>query len=154
MSKRSSLRVLLDTSFILPFLGFRTNREVMEAIPLLRECEVYYSELSILEALWKIVKKVRDEKDLEVVLLGLELLQRDLKRVDLDPRAVRIAVEMYAAGHRDMIDNLLYGAALSKGLRFLSVDEELRKFVASRSLEDVFIDPRDLRRELGRDIYR
>ncbi len=154
MSKRSSLRVLLDTSFILPFLGFRTNREVMEAIPLLRECEVYYSELSILEALWKIVKKVRDERDLEVVLLGLELLQQDLKRVDLDPRAVRIAVEMYAVGHRDMVDNLLYGAALSEGLKFLSIDEELRKFIESRGLEDVFIDPRDLRRELGRDIYR
>jgi len=53
---RGGLRVILDTSFLLPFLGIRTDEPVMEALPRLRGHELYYSELSVLEALWKIVK--------------------------------------------------------------------------------------------------
>jgi predicted nucleic acid-binding protein len=64
---RKILRILLDTSFTLPFLGFKTSEVVMKALPRLRGHELYYSDLSILEALWKIVKVVKRE-DLAVVL--------------------------------------------------------------------------------------
>jgi hypothetical protein len=45
------LRILLDTSFTLPFLGFKTSEAVMKALPRLREHELYYSDLSATEVL-------------------------------------------------------------------------------------------------------
>jgi hypothetical protein len=37
-------------------MGFKTDEVVMNCVEKLREHEVYYSELSILEALWRITK--------------------------------------------------------------------------------------------------
>jgi len=48
---RKSLRILPDISFTLPFLGFRTSEAVAKALPRLRGHELYYSDLSVLEAL-------------------------------------------------------------------------------------------------------
>ena len=45
--------MLLDTSFLTPFLGLATDEAMMESLPRLKEMELFYSELSILEAMWK-----------------------------------------------------------------------------------------------------
>jgi hypothetical protein len=61
--------VLLNTSFLTPFLGLATDEAMMESLPRLKEMELFYSELSILEAMWKIAKVVKKE-DLSVVWRG------------------------------------------------------------------------------------
>ena len=124
---RKSLRILLDTSFILPFLGFKTSEAVMKALPRLRGHELYYSDLSILEALWKVVKVVKRE-DLAIVLEGLKLLKRDLNCVRVDEKALETALNLYTAGRRDLIDNMLYGISLSQDLKLLTIDGELKDF--------------------------
>ena len=58
MSRRG-FRVLLDTSFLTPFLGLATDEAMMESLPRLKEMELFYSELSILEVMWKIAKSLR-----------------------------------------------------------------------------------------------
>jgi len=139
--------VLLDTSFLLPFLGFTTRRDVMEAIPLLRGCRVYYSELSILEALWKAVKLVRSGRDVDVVVRGVELVRSSFEQAPVTGEAVETAMKMYALGHRDMVDNLLYGTARALGLRLLTVDRELARFVREKGLEpSILMEPSELRR--------
>jgi predicted nucleic acid-binding protein len=84
---RKNLRILLGTSFTLPFLGFKTSEAVMKALPRLRGHELYYSDLSAPEALWKAMKVVKKE-DLAIVLEGLKLLKRDLNCVRVDEKAV------------------------------------------------------------------
>ena len=53
-SKQAPLRVLLDTSFILPSLGIDVGEEVFKGLKRLTEikAEIYYSHFSILESLW------------------------------------------------------------------------------------------------------
>jgi hypothetical protein len=51
--------VLLDTSFLTLFLGLATDEAMIEFLPRLKEMKLFYSELSILEAIWKIAKSLR-----------------------------------------------------------------------------------------------
>jgi hypothetical protein len=51
---------------------------------------------------------------------------------------------LYALGHRDLMDDLLYGIAVSRGMKFLATDEALKKFVREHGYADVFIGPKDL----------
>jgi len=137
------LRVILDTSFLLPFLGIRTDEPVMEALPRLRGHELYYSELSVLEALWKIVKVV-SPNGVEVVLRGLSEVRSHMRRAEVDEGAVKAALELYRLGHRDLIDDLLYGTALSHGFKLLTIDRTLTDFVRGKGYPDVFIGPDEL----------
>ena len=59
-SKRGTfpLKVLVDTMFLLPALGFEVEEETMEVIRLFHEIEVYYLEVELLEAMWKALKVV------------------------------------------------------------------------------------------------
>ena len=128
-------KLLLDTSFLLPILGFDTSKRVIEAFPKLRGYELYYSDLSILEALWKIVKIIRGtEEEIKRVAEGVASIKESMKKAPINEEAVKKAMEMYMLGHRDMIDNILYATALTQGLRLLTVDAALREFVTSKGL--------------------
>jgi predicted nucleic acid-binding protein len=143
VSKRN-FRVLLDTSFLLPFLGLATDEVVMYSLPKLRGAELFYSELSILEAMWKAVKIVKKE-DFGVILEGLRLIRRDLKIARVDDKAVDLALSFYLMGHRDLVDNLLYGIAASQNMKFLTMDEALKRFVKEHGYLDLFISLEDLK---------
>ena len=140
---RKDLQILLDTSFLLPFLGIDVGEVIAGVLHRLRDYELYYSELSLLEALWKIVKVVSFDK-LDIVLEGLTLIRRDLRLAQVNEKAVKTALELYKLGHRDLIDNLLYGISLSQNLKFLTIDRELVSFVKSNNYPDTFISPIEL----------
>jgi len=61
MSRKDSQvnKILLDTSFLLPILGFETASDMMKAFEKLDTYILCYNEISILEALWKIVKVIK-----------------------------------------------------------------------------------------------
>ena len=152
---KKNYKILLDTSFLLPFIGFKTDEVVMNCIEKLKEHEVYYSELSILEALWKITKKIRELSSgqdynrnniVEVVANGIRAIRRDLNRAEITEEAVKEAIKLYVLGHRDLIDNILYSITITQeDVKFLTIDESLKTFIKSRNLRsDVFIMPLDL----------
>lgn len=139
------MRILLDTSFLLPSLGFETDREILETMPCLTNHEIHYSDLSLLEAMWKIMKHIKGREEIDIVLRGVDLPRRTLKHEELDERSVEIAFEMYAKGHRDLIDNLLYGISVSKRLSFLTIDKELLQFIKNKSFTNILISPDDIK---------
>jgi predicted nucleic acid-binding protein len=153
---KKNYKILLDTSFLLPFIGFKTDEVVMNCIEKLKEYEVYYSELSILEALWKITKKIRELSSgqnynnkniiVEAVINGVKLIKRDLNKAEITEKSVKEAIKLYILGHRDLIDNILYGiTATQEDMKFLTIDESLKAFIKNRNLKsDVFIEPFDL----------
>jgi len=152
---KKNYKILLDTSFLLPFVGFKTDEVVMNCIEKLRDYEVYYSELSILEALWKVTKKMRElssgqnynrDDIVEIVVNGIRAIRRDLNRAEITEEAVKEAIKLYMLGHRDLIDNILYGiTATQEDMKFLTIDESLKAFIKSRNLKsDMFIEPLDL----------
>jgi len=140
-------RVLLDTSFLLPILGFETSKEIMNVFEKLMDYTLFYNEISILEALWKIVKiKLRDD-EIKRVLEGINSIRRTMDNIPLDDDTVGNAINMYKLGHRDIVDNLLYSAAVSRDLKFLTVDRELIEFINRHRLPNKYIIlPKDIMR--------
>lgn len=150
MSRKNSLssnKVLLDTSFLLPILGFETSNRVMKAFQKLDSYELYYNDVSILEALWKIIKVIEGtEEQLSRIEEGIRAIRSTMKHALLDEEAVKNAIQMYKLGHRDIIDNLLYSIATTKKLKLLTVDDDLVKFIKKHGLaKHSIITPEELR---------
>ena len=137
MNKKSSLKnkVLLDTSFLLPILGFQTSDRVMKAFQKLGSYELYYNDISLLEALWKIVKVIEGtEKQISRIKEGIRAIEDTMIHVSINEASIENAIYMYKLGHRDMVDNLLYSIALSNDLKLLTVDKELIEFINKHDL--------------------
>ncbi len=49
--------ILVDTSFLLPALGIDVEEIVYQAIKKFKKYNVYYLDVSLLEAMWIILKK-------------------------------------------------------------------------------------------------
>lgn len=144
------LRILLDTSFILPILGIDTGitvRKVLEELDS-SSVEIYYSRFSILEAIWVATKLIRKGSlDADRFFRGLRSIYASnrLMTVDEDPFIFEYALKLYMIGHKDIIDNILYSTALHKDLKFLTSDEELVDFIKSKGLNrNVLLLPRDI----------
>lgn len=142
-------RVLLDTSFILPTLGIDTGERIQKGLKKLSESEVeiYYSGFSLLESLWVATRLMEDpDFDINRFRLGLRSIMEGERygRVSEDAGAFGQALKIYSLGHRDMIDNLLYASSVRLGLKFLTVDEDLKEFVSEKKLNDTLLPPENL----------
>ena len=139
-------KLLLDTSFLLPVLGFETSKRVMNAFQKLDKYVLYYNEISILEVLWKIMKVI-DGSDEEIarVLEGVRAIRKTIENIVIDDETVENAMKIYNLGHRDMIDNLLYSLAAANKLRLLTVDDKLLKFIEEHKLQkEAIITPEEI----------
>ena len=148
MSRKSSqnIKILLDTSFLLPILGFETSHEVMNTFQRLYAHTLYYNDISILEALWKIVKVIKGERsEIKRILEGVIAIRNTMEYAPISEKAIENSINMCKLGHRDMVDNLLYSIALSEGLRLLTVDKELINFIEKHGLPKQYIlTPKEL----------
>jgi len=143
------LRVLLDTSFILPTLGIYASEEVSKGLRRLAdiEAEIHYSNFSILESLWVAARpSMRATFDEESFSLGLRSIieGRRYRRVEEDSKTFSDALRLYTLGHKDMMDNILYASSVRLGLKLLTLDEELKGFIRERGLEDTLLAPDQL----------
>jgi len=109
------------------------------------EAEVFYSRFSILESLWVVAKLTRGKVD-EAFSVGLRSVVESgrYREVKEDAWVFREALRLYALGHRDMIDNLLYASSLRYGLQLLTLDRELKEFVRRNGLKDTLVLPGEL----------
>ena len=143
---KKRLRVLIDTTFLLPALGVEVEEEAEEAIPLFRKIGVYYLEVGVLEAIWKILKIVGLE-NFERIRIGLEAIRKTYNLAYPPAEAYVSAVEIYKRGHKDYIDALYYTTAKVLNLKFLTIDEEFIEFLKKKEydIEDTVITPRELK---------
>ena len=146
-NRQTKLRILLDTSFILPSLGIDTGKEVLKGLRTLAEAEaeIHYSRFSILESLWvaaRITGGIIDEAfntGLRSILEGGRYM-----KMEEDSKVFGEALRLYTQGHRDMIDNILYTASVNFDLKLLTVDKELKEFIRKNGLKDTLITPDQL----------
>ena len=128
-------RLLLDTSFLLPIMGFKTLDTVMRAFEKLSLYTLYYSDISLLEASWKIVKAVKmSEEEVSRIVEGVRAIRTTMNNIQIDEESFKQAIKMYKLGHRDMVDNLLYSSAVLERLKLLTVDMELLNFIEEHGL--------------------
>jgi len=129
----SVLKVLLDTTYLLPILGVEIPDvgEVMEILRALYSegrALLFYSPFSLLEAIGKIARMPHDP---DRVRIGISAItESGVFEVALpSPGGYVEALRARARGFRDLIDFLLYVTARDNGLKFLTRDEELVGFV-------------------------
>ncbi|MCD6529554.1 PIN domain-containing protein [Candidatus Bathyarchaeota archaeon] len=145
-SRKALLRVLLDTSFILPTLGIDVGEEALMGLRKLTEVktELYYSRFSILESLW-IAARLSKKRvfDMERFSQGLRSILEGhvYKRVEEDSQILRKALELRMLGHMDMIDNILYASSTSLNLKLLTLDTELETFIREKGLKNTLLFP-------------
>ncbi len=156
----SSIEVLLDTTYLLPTFGVRV-REIdsstlmnLRKLGLSGEVRYYCSPIIWVELIGKIARESEARRE------DLEYLVRESARSLLESgfcrwiypseEAVKLAYRMRKLGHRDIIDNLLYSTALTKGKMFLSMDSDLLRFLEEVGLETgILISHEGLFRLLG-----
>jgi hypothetical protein len=90
--------------------------------------EVYYSDFSLMEAL---AKAVRLGVPQHVVERGLMSIIAAWRKAEVDTGAWRYVLSLRVDGLRDLIDGILYSAALTGSYRFLTRDSNLEAFLAS-----------------------
>lgn len=143
------MRVLLDTSFILPTLGIGVGPDVRRALQDLAHGNVdaYFSSFSLLESLWQAAKLKKSATfDEKLFLEGMKSILDSgvYLRSDEGFEAYRKATELLGLGHKDLIDNMLYGNSVVNGLKFLTVDSALRSFLRKHELEDTTVFPSEM----------
>lgn len=143
---RRRLRVLFDTSYLLPVFGVAVDGigdEDLERLGGLIESgavEPYMAEIQFVEIAGKLARlAMRLGLDYGSVLDALEAgykrLTRELGILYLDPSVLRLAAMLRLQGHRDMFDNLLYAMAKEKGMLLLTVDEAFKGFLEKHGHE-------------------
>ena len=121
------MKVLLDTSLLLPTLGIDVEK-AGKILKRLREHELYYSDFSILECLWVVNSlKKKGKFDRESFETGIKSIFECYGNAEINFEIVLKAFEIYEMGHRDIIDCLLYSTALQNNMKFASLDNELKK---------------------------
>jgi len=143
------LKVLLDTSFILPTLGVDTGEEVFKGLKKLAEikADIRYSCFSILESLWITARLSRVvDFDTERFRRGLRSIieSRKYARIEENSDIFNDALRLHMLGHKDMIDNILYASSIHLDLKLLTLDVELKKFIDNKRLTDPLIFPDEM----------
>ena len=154
------LRVLLDSTYILPAFGIavkglsREDLEKLEQLRIEKVVEYHFTSLIWIEIVPKVLKEYSN-RGISVNISMFErialALENTAKHVGLGPVAIAIAAKLRALGHKDMVDNLLYGIASERDLLLLTMDSEFREFVHRHGLETSrIVNHRELFKQLRR----
>jgi len=138
------LKVLLDTTFLLPSLGIDVGEEVSKGLKKLADikADIYCSRFSILETLWVAARLSKTANfDAESFRLGLRSILESGRymKVEEDSEIFNDALRLYIIGHKDIIDNILYASSTHLNLRLLTLDTELKEFILKKGLKDTLI---------------
>jgi PIN domain nuclease of toxin-antitoxin system len=147
------LKVLLDTTFILPSLGIDVGEEVLKGLSKLAQIKVniYFSRFSILETLWIAARLSKSPNfNTEIFKLGLRSILEGKRymKVEESSEILNEALRLYMLGHKDMIDNILYATSTNLNLKLLTLDKELKEFIHEKGLMDTLIHPSQIPNQL------
>jgi len=142
--RNRKFKVILDTSFLLPTLGIDVEEEIYDVMKFLREFEVHYLEVGLIEAFWVVVRKI-DRNYLGTVEEGLKAIRETYKPLKPPVEAYIEAVKIYDLGHKDFIDALYYATALHTETKWLTIDRTFVNFLKKHNLKrDAVILPEEL----------
>ena len=151
------LRILLDTSFLLPTLGIGVEEATYRALKTLksmRNTELYYLEEGLMEAIWVVIRFL-DKIPLEVIEKGVEAIRRDYKVLYPDGRIIVEALKIYKLGHKDIIDALYYTTAKATNIKWLTIDKYFISFLEKQgyNVKEAILTPEKLVKTYGNQQY-
>ena len=131
MNSSNELRILLDSTYILPILGVEIE-DIKEILVVLKKLSVrrkavfYYTEYNIIEILGKISKLNYDP---DIVSRGFTIIEEEFKLAHPTTQGYAKALELKRKGFKDLIDLLLYTTAATQNLILLTRDNILINFL-------------------------
>ena len=131
MSSSRKMKILLDTTYLLPIVGVDVVgvEQALHVLKKLRDrgvAEYYYTQYNIFEILGKLG---RIRYDVERVTIGLLAIEEGFKQVEPSLKGWLKALELRSKGYKDLIDLLLYATSLTHNLIFLTRDKQLIEFL-------------------------
>jgi len=141
---KNKFSVLVDSTYILPAFGIGVqglNDEDLMKLELLRKrgvVEFYYSDIIWIEVIPKVRReygKKRERLDVKILIENVETIRETFKIAQVGSKAIEIAFKLREIGHRDMIDNLLYGISIEHQLYLLTLDRIFKSFIKSVGLD-------------------
>lgn len=154
------VKVLLDSTYILPSFGIEVEGLSDEHIVKLREAgvkgKVKYHCLSVVwvEVIGKICREKErlkiDIEDMVDVAVKSLLESGFYKWLSPTVDAVKLAFKLRMLGHRDNIDNLLYATSVENNMLLLTMDEDFKKFLSQNNFKcDNLVNHKSLLKKLG-----
>lgn len=131
MNSSVKLKILLDSTYLLPIVGIEVEG-VTEIFTVLKELkrrklsEFYYTPFNIFEIIGKIAKLKYDH---DIVVTGLSLIEEEFKLTYPKVEGYIKALDLRRRGFNDLIDLLLYATSLTRNLLFLTRDLNLISFL-------------------------
>ena len=148
------IRVLVDSTYILPAFGIKViglgdeDLLKLERLRMRRLVDFFYTDIIWVEIIPKVEKEYRDrniELTLETFESIIESLYETFTNIAPGLKALREAYRLRMLGHRDMIDNLLYGIAVENNLYLLSQDRVFKEFLRRNNLSyEIVVDHQEL----------
>lgn len=134
------LKVLLDSTYLLPSFGIEVEKLSDKDILRLREAAVegkvkfYCLSVAWIEVIGKIYREGRrlniDLGEILDVALKSLLESGFYKWIQPTSEAIKLAFKLRTLGHRDNIDNLLYAMSIVNKMIFLTMDRGLISFLS------------------------
>lgn len=154
------LRVLLDSTYILPSFGIEVEGLSVDHVRRLREAGVKGKvKFYCLSVVWieVIGKTCRERERLgveidDVIDVAVKSLLESgfYEWLTPTPSAVKMAFRLRMLGHRDNVDNLLYATSVENDMVFLTMDEAFKKFLLKNNLRaDNLVDHESLLERLS-----
>jgi len=146
--KLKKYKILLDTSFVLPFFGIEVENipdSVVDKIVFKGNLDFIYPKLMLVELIAVISKKVKEinqiPKFIEERIESL-LISSDIKIIDPKPKHLVYALKLRKLGHPDIFDCLAYATAVIENSLFLTVDKNFINFLKDNDLNvGIIISP-------------
>jgi len=154
------LDVLLDSTYLLPSFGIEIEGLSDEHIQALREAwskglvRFYCLSVVWVEVVGKVCREARKSgvEISDVIDTAIRSLLESgvYEWINPTPDAIKLAFKLRLAGHKDVIDNLLYATSITRNMIFLTMDETLKDFLVKHgfSVENL-MDHEQLLRKLG-----
>jgi len=141
------IKVVLDTSYLLPFFGLRvkelSDEMITQLIIVFKKIEVFYPILMIPELIAKISKElIRRKIQINESIIGAfeSLLSKvDIQLIEPQVNHIVKAIEIRTRGHRDIFDCIAYATALEENAKLLTIDIEFIQFLEANEYDTSII---------------
>jgi len=136
----SESKIILDTSFLLPYVGLRVKEVRTEIMNWLREIDQYYPYMMIPELVGVII---RVSRKMNVDLIPDQALKGfnsivygdSIRLIEPMDEDLSIAYDLTRRGLRDIFDAILYATSRRLGIKAITMDSSLVEFLKRNNFE-------------------
>jgi len=128
---------VIDTTFLLPYLGIRVRGLDEDVLSSLSPCYPVIMLVELLGVLYKEAKKKELEELPEQALEGFNSIVygKEVKLIFPTEEDLRLGYEVMRRGWKDIFDVMLYATAKRLEIKALTMDSSFKKFLKEANLD-------------------